>query len=981
MKSPLDSPLVSMRSPFGRARSASSQQMYNGNPVFGAAILPAGTTGNHNGSPVIGVRNINTWPAPAQDGGRDVLGVDVRSGGNEFPPYQLGINVNHQLATGTGWGYHFTNLIRGAWQVRNLSGATLDANGWPNTTGTSTPYVLIECPRFSDGQADPYTGRHWLITNYACDIEVIQKQASGVFPDVWNSGVTAVDGSVTPTEIAFDVPRISGPNYIYLRMRNISSKDANPVLALVHDRYLQDYKDSNGAAYLNTDIVNNYITPLATAEDTPRKIYRSMKFTKANADPRAYPSAAYDADNLSYHSGFSDLFDQLNPRNKVNTTAAVTVEVGETITQATSGASGTVYLPNTADGTPVVGTQLYLDFVTGTFDTTNELTGSVSGALGADSVPTSIITYGPTENATPYEVLVDDAVYWGYVPWICLQPNISNTDFDAFCTHLTSAFAAGLTEVYIELGNEPWLMNGINSADWFRDMGVAKWGSGTMYGTSADIGRHYKARLDMIFYDRMRTNLSSADFAKVKWTACDQPGYIPGLNAYLCRDAGNPWSTTAAGDGETALYNEWSNTDWTGSITNPITCWSWATYWGNGSDNIDWADQAEVEASLRNSINTYVGLIGSSTNYIRAVLAANVDNLEFLSYEGGYSVYGRPHNFEDTQMMYDLYYEAYNKFRAVGNTGTLLYADLGPPQGTNGDWNHGIDLVNGLTSKYRGRALIDYAQDMRDEATPATGTHNGSAVRGVVLITDGSTTYNGLPVEPVNFLTGIAGAGGSPTYMRAAIHLIEGADTLIPPTVYEEGDYLLFYAGVDRGNNVNANVWFGEDVNDTSWTKHANVQSGSSEFYTEGWLWGKVAGVNEPAPTLHLDGSPPVSQHGQGIFIVLKNVDNLDDVATSALTSTSQTTPWTTISGVTTTADNSLVLVFSTDRQPKQQWSFTSHSLTEVYDGAAGSLGNLSTSFFGYFAPGTAGATGSLSTNWGRNYYRPHAIVAAFSKA
>lgn len=65
-------------------------------------------------------------------------------------------------------------------------------------------------------------------------------------------------------------------------------------------------------------------------------------------------------------------------------TGNVTVVAGETLTQATSGATGQVVTSVTA------GDEVKVVFTTGTFNLTDELTGSTSGALGANSVPTDV---------------------------------------------------------------------------------------------------------------------------------------------------------------------------------------------------------------------------------------------------------------------------------------------------------------------------------------------------------------------------------------------------------------------------------------------------------------------------------------------------------------------------------------------------------------------------------------------------------------
>ena len=69
----------------------------------------------------------------------------------------------------------------------------------------------------------------------------------------------------------------------------------------------------------------------------------------------------------------------------------ITVTAGETITQAGTGATGVVtFGTNTRT--------VYLTDVTDIFNTVGELTGSVSGALGANSIPSDVDTAGYTNN-------------------------------------------------------------------------------------------------------------------------------------------------------------------------------------------------------------------------------------------------------------------------------------------------------------------------------------------------------------------------------------------------------------------------------------------------------------------------------------------------------------------------------------------------------------------------------------------------------
>jgi hypothetical protein len=65
----------------------------------------------------------------------------------------------------------------------------------------------------------------------------------------------------------------------------------------------------------------------------------------------------------------------------------VTTVAGETITQASTGATGTVTISSNTR-------TIYLTDVSNVFDTTNQLTGSTSGALGASSVPSEVDTSG-----------------------------------------------------------------------------------------------------------------------------------------------------------------------------------------------------------------------------------------------------------------------------------------------------------------------------------------------------------------------------------------------------------------------------------------------------------------------------------------------------------------------------------------------------------------------------------------------------------
>ena len=86
----------------------------------------------------------------------------------------------------------------------------------------------------------------------------------------------------------------------------------------------------------------------------------------------------------------------------LNTTGNLNVVAGETLTQAGSGATGEVAVATSSTGGSKV---IYITNITSAFDTTNTITGSTSGALGADSVPISVDANGydnPKEGLSVY---------------------------------------------------------------------------------------------------------------------------------------------------------------------------------------------------------------------------------------------------------------------------------------------------------------------------------------------------------------------------------------------------------------------------------------------------------------------------------------------------------------------------------------------------------------------------------------------------
>ena len=85
-------------------------------------------------------------------------------------------------------------------------------------------------------------------------------------------------------------------------------------------------------------------------------------------------------------------------------TGPVQAVAGETFTQASSGATGIVVISTGANGS----VNIYLRNSSGSFDTTNQITGSTTGALGANSVPLSVDATGYTNAATTAYMYVYD---------------------------------------------------------------------------------------------------------------------------------------------------------------------------------------------------------------------------------------------------------------------------------------------------------------------------------------------------------------------------------------------------------------------------------------------------------------------------------------------------------------------------------------------------------------------------------------------
>ena len=118
---------------------------------------------------------------------------------------------------------------------------------------------------------------------------------------------------------------------------------------------------------------------------TGSSCYGEFGLVAEGSDPNEIPDA------ISLYEDMTQPAKAFDVDAILNTTGFLTLAAGETLTQAGSGASGVVAVATSqTSGSNVI----YITSQTGAFDTTNQITGSVGGALGADSVPVSIDSNG-----------------------------------------------------------------------------------------------------------------------------------------------------------------------------------------------------------------------------------------------------------------------------------------------------------------------------------------------------------------------------------------------------------------------------------------------------------------------------------------------------------------------------------------------------------------------------------------------------------
>jgi len=123
--------------------------------------------------------------------------------------------------------------------------------------------------------------------------------------------------------------------------------------------------------------------------------YGEYGLVAEGADPNEIP------DDIILRDNMIQPFKIFKSNTTLKLTGTVSVVSGETLTQASSGATGDVIFDSDTN-------QVYLETVSGTFDTANTLTGSTSGALGANSIPTSVTIDGFNNDVEAISLYVYD---------------------------------------------------------------------------------------------------------------------------------------------------------------------------------------------------------------------------------------------------------------------------------------------------------------------------------------------------------------------------------------------------------------------------------------------------------------------------------------------------------------------------------------------------------------------------------------------
>lgn len=135
---------------------------------------------------------------------------------------------------------------------------------------------------------------------------------------------------------------------------------------------------------------NTYLLNISNTSGTATITMANQVLTSANATTNDLnidlsPNGYLVSDLITAVNALADWTCTVGQSAGFDLTGAITIVAGEILTQATSGATGVVI-----QTTDMTNDEMILVGISGTFNTSNQLTGSVSGSLGANSVPTAV---------------------------------------------------------------------------------------------------------------------------------------------------------------------------------------------------------------------------------------------------------------------------------------------------------------------------------------------------------------------------------------------------------------------------------------------------------------------------------------------------------------------------------------------------------------------------------------------------------------
>ena len=244
------------------------------------------------------------------------------------------------------------------------------------------------------------------LSNLPIDINPSVSWATAVIQDAYTNIVTA-----QPSIVRKIVQSVEGPISITLQTagnRSILGNDFTQINDLGYGLVAV-----NGALSEMVSMFTYYCWTSYYAKNgseirslTGSSCYGEYGLVAEGSDPNEIPDAVQLAQDMVEPAKIFDA-DVI-----LTLTDAFVIPAGETLTQVSTGATGTVAIDTAdlGDSTVVtVGSRvIYVTGVTGAFDSTNELTGSSLGAMGAGSVPLTVDSAGYTNNKESLSVYAYD---------------------------------------------------------------------------------------------------------------------------------------------------------------------------------------------------------------------------------------------------------------------------------------------------------------------------------------------------------------------------------------------------------------------------------------------------------------------------------------------------------------------------------------------------------------------------------------------